>query len=322
MTIPARLHFCLIGTSLPWAYVFAVLSAAERSGLSEIVLHHTDLIEDGEALRALKGAPRVCLSPVEPMSFLTQTGQMLGLGDRLALLYRGLASPVIRSDILRVAILYAHGGIYLDLDTVTVASLLPLTGVPQFVGSEFIVWPHFVRISRSPTLWARHLALDLLRKALRKIPHGWQAFRKIERLYSLHVNNAAMGAEANSSLFSSYLHAMLDLSPERQMQRYALGPKLLQEVVQHHRPDDLTIQEPQVFYPLPPEISEHWFRPVRVVRLDEVLSTQTRVVHWYASVRTKPLVAQISPGYVRQHRERQLYSALVCSCIDELPEAA
>ncbi len=322
MTIPARLHFCLIGTSLPWAYAFAVLSAAERSGLAEVVLHHTDSLEDGEAMRALKSAPRVSLSAVDPMRFLTQIGHRLGLGDGLALLYRGLPSPVIRSDILRVAILYAHGGIYLDLDTVTVASLLPLTGVPYFVGSEFIVWPQFVRASRSPVLWARHLALDLLRKALRRIPDGWQAFRKIEKLYSLHVNNAAMGGEANSSLFSSYLHAMLDLSPERQRQRYGLGPKLLQEVVQHHQPDDLTIQEPQVFFPLPPEISEHWFRAVRVVRLNKVLSAQTRVVHWYASVRTKPLVAQITPRYVREHRERQLYSALVCSCIRELPEAA
>ncbi len=322
MTIPARLHFCLIGTSLPWAYAFAVLSASERSELPEIILHHTDPLDDGEALRALRRAPRVSLSRVDPMSFLTRTGHLLGLGDRLALLYRGMPTPVIRSDILRAAILYADGGIYLDLDTVTVASLLPLTGLAQFVGSEFIVWPHFVRVSRSPLVWARHLALDLLRKALRSMPHGWQLFRKIEKLYVLHVNNAVMGAQARSSLFSRYLHAMLDLSPDRQGQRYALGPKLLQQVVGHHRSGDLTIQEPQVFYPLPPEISEHWFRTVRVVRLDEVLSTQTRVVHWYASVRSKPLVAQISPGYVREHRERQLYSALVCSCIHELPRAA
>ena len=77
-----------------------------------------------------------------------------------------------------------------------------------------------------------------------------------------------------------------------------------------------------MFYPLAPEISEHWFRTVRVVRLNEVLSADTRVAHWYASVRTRPLVAQISPRYVREHRGRQLYSALVCSCIRELPEAA
>ena len=45
MTIPARAHFCWIGTRLPWAYAFAVLSAAERSELPEIVLHHTDVLD-------------------------------------------------------------------------------------------------------------------------------------------------------------------------------------------------------------------------------------------------------------------------------------
>ena len=42
MAIPARVHFCWIGASLPWAYAFAILSAAGRSGLAEIILHHTD----------------------------------------------------------------------------------------------------------------------------------------------------------------------------------------------------------------------------------------------------------------------------------------
>jgi hypothetical protein len=54
-------------------------------------------------------------------------------------------------------------------------------------------------------------------------------------------------------------------------------------VVGRYARDDLTIQEPHVFYPLPPEISEHWFRIGRSVRLDAVLLPETRVVHWYAS---------------------------------------
>ena len=60
----------------------------------------------------------------------------------------------------------------------------------------------------------------------------------------------------------------------------------------------------------------------RRVRLEAVLSPETRVVHWYASVRSRAKVAAIDPSYVRKHRERQLYSALVCACIRDLPEAA
>lgn len=321
MTIPARVHFCWIGTRLPWAYVFAILSAAERSGLPEVILHHTDALEDGTELSALTGAVGVTLHRIDPIACLTDVGDELGVGDQLAVLYEKLDSPVKRTDILRVAILLQQGGIYLDLDTVTVSSLLPLLDAAQFVGCEYIVWPHFVRASRSPAWWARSLALDLLRKALCRMTDGWKNFRRVERFYYRGINNAVMGAEPNSYLFARYLCAMLTITPERLQQAYALGPDLLQDIIDHDRPNDLIVHDPRVFYPLPPEISEHWFHIGDNVRLDAVLSAETRVVHWYASVRTKSRVALITPTYVREHQKHQLYSALVCSCVSSLPEA-
>ena len=322
MTIPARVHFCWIGTRLPWAYVFAVLSAAERSEMAEIVLHHTDILEDGAELRALKTAPRVRLSRIDAQACLTEAGDKLGVGGGLAALYRRLDSPVMRTDVLRAAILYLQGGVYLDLDTITTASFLPLLDTPQFVGTEFIVWPHAVRASRSPVVWARHLTLDVLRKVLRRLPQGWRTFRRVEKFYFRGVNNAVMGAEANSRLMAEYLRAMLGVPAERLAEAYALGPDLLQDVVDRYRHGDLTVEAPAVFYPMPPRISEQWFRIDPRARLSAVLSAETRVVHWYASVRTKSRVALIDPKYVEAHRERQLYSALVCSCIAKLPDAA
>lgn len=322
MTIPARVHFIWIGTSLPWAYVFAVLSAAEKSEMEEIILHHTDALEDSAGLAALRRSPRVQLSRIDAIAYLTRAGHELGVGGELAAIYPGLDNPAMRSDVLRAAILYQQGGVYLDLDTVTTASLLPLLEARQFVGCEYIVWPHFVRASQSPALWARSLTLSLVRKTMRHAPHGWETFRRIEKFCYRGINNAVMGAEANSRLFADYLRAMLTVPPERRAQTYALGPDLLHEVITRYDRDDLTVHEPQVFYPLPPEISEHWFRIGRDVRLNDVLSAETRVVHWYASVRTKSRVALIDPEYVREHRDRQLYSALVCSCIRDLPETA
>jgi len=322
MTIPARVHFCWIGPSLPWAYVFAILSAAERSQLPEIILHHTEALKDGPELRALQAAPRVRLSFIDAKACLDEVGGQLGLGDGLSALFGRLASPVMRSDVLRAAILHRDGGIYLDLDTITTASLLPLLDDAQFVGSEFIVWPQSVRASRSPVVWARHLGLDVLRKVLRRLPQGWKAFRRVERFYFRGVNNAVMGAEAGASLLRDYLRAMVAVPPEQLAEAYALGPDLLQAVVDRYAEGDLVIQEPRVFYPLPPRISELWFRFDRGVRLDAVLSAETRIVHWYASVRTKSRVALINPDYVRAHRDEQLYSELVCSCISELPQTA
>ncbi len=322
MPIPARLHFCWIGTSLPWAYAFAVLSAAERSEVPEIVLHHTDLLEEGDMLRALRAAPGVELRRTDARACLARADGILGLHGALEALYHRLDRPVTRSDVLRAAILFLEGGIYLDLDTVTVASLLPLTRSRNVVGAEFIVWPDAARASRSVLVLGRHLLLDLLRKVLKRMPGGWKAFRRIERLYPRSVNNAVMGAEQGSRMFADYLRSMTRLRPEQQRRLYALGPRLLQDVVRRHAPAELTVEDPHVFYPLPPEISEHWFRTVRRAHLHQVLPAGTRVVHWYASIRSRDLIARITPGYVEENRERQLYSALVHSCIKAMPEAA
>jgi len=322
MTIPARVHFCWIGTRLPWAYVFAVLSAAEHSGFPEVIFHHTDTLDDGPEFRALSAANGVTLHRVDPIAYLTETGAALGLGDRLATLYREIAGrPVMQSDILRAAVLYRQGGIYLDLDTITVAPLAPLCDTANFVGSEYIVWPHFVRASRSPKVWARALILDMMRKALRRAPNGWKAFRGVERFYYRGINNAVIGAEAGSTLAAAYLRAMPAVTPEQRRDAYALGPDLLQVLVDSAA-HDLTVHMPQLFYPLPPEISEHWFRIADTVDLSAALPPETRVVHWYASVRTKSRVAEITPAYVREHRARELYSALVCASISGLPHGS
>lgn len=322
MTIPARGHFVWLGTRLPWAYVFAVLSAAENSELQDITLHHTDTLEVDARLRALELCPRVRLARIDPIACLTEAGHALGIGDQLTAIYRAVDVPAIRTDVLRAAILYLQGGVYLDMDTVTTASLLPLLETPQFVGCERLVWPYFARTSRSPAVWCRTLSLDLVRKLMRRLPGGWRMFRRVERFCYTCINNAVMGAEAKSPLCADCLRAMAAMAPERWSEPYALGPDLLQEMVGRFPDSELTVEDPRVFYPLPPQISEHWFKVGRGVRLEAVLYPQTRVVHWYASVRTAPKVAAIDPEYVRQHRHRQLYSALVCSCIRNLPAAA
>ncbi len=286
--------------------------------MQKIILHHTDELEDGPQLRALISTAGVTLARTEPLACLTEAAARLDLGDRLTELYQRLTSPVMRSDLLRVAILYLQGGVYLDLDTITVGSLLPLLDVPAFAGSEFIVWPQFVLKSRSLALWSKVLALDLARKLLRMMPNGWILFQRIEKSYFVAANNAIMGAEPKSPVLAAYLKAMVSLPPARQTQPYALGPELLQEIVEQMPGTALTIQEPRVFFPLGPEISEHWFRASGNVHLNKVLFPETRVVHWYASVRGKSRVAQINPDYVKAHRSTQLYAALAYANIRQL----
>ncbi len=315
MTIPALGHSVWIGPRLPWAYAFAVLSAARQGGLDEIVLHHTDELADDAPVRSLAREPGVRLARTDPIARLLEAGAALGTGEALADLYRRLPGPVARADLLRAAILYLEGGVYLDLDTVTTASLLSLLSARAFVGSEFIVWPLAVRNSRSPLVWARHLGLDLARKAMRRMPDGWRAFRKVENHYFRGINNAVMGCAAGDAFFAKYLGAMLALPRESQGRPYALGPDLLQELAGAGSRDGLVVHAPGVFYPLGPEISAHWFRFHRRVDLSSALRPETRIVHWYASVGGTPPVADITPDYVRRNRERQLYSALVWAAL-------
>ena len=142
------------------------------------------------ALAALKQTPCVRLSRVDPLAYLLHAGQKLGAGDGLTVTYRRLTNPAARIDMLRAAILYLEGGIYLDMDTVTTSSLLPLLNTRQFVGCEFIIWPHFARTSRSPALWARSLTLDVTRKMISSL-RGPQSYR-INRLKSVFLARSPM----------------------------------------------------------------------------------------------------------------------------------
>jgi hypothetical protein len=321
MGIPPRLHFCWIGSHLPWAYAFAPLSAAVRAGVQEIILHHTDELEEGPVLGALQAADGLRLHHLSPKACLVPVQESLSLGSALTDLYGQLASPVQRSDLLRAAILFAEGGVYMDLDTVTVAPLTPLLDARQFLGVEQIVWPHWIYGSREPLVWAKHLALDVARNALRLSPGGWRGFRLIQNWYVTAVNNAVMGGEPGAPLFAAALRRMASLSSNPSLGRYALGPDLYQSLLQIQEFPGLVVHAPARFYPFPPEISEHWFRPCRRAgaTLAEVLSSETVVAHWYGSVRARRSVEHISPVTVRALAPRQLYSALVRAVLPELP---
>ena len=320
MAIPHRLHFCWIGPVLPWAYGFAVLSAAANAGMAEVVLHHTDALQDGPVLQAMNAANKVVLHRLDPKACLEPVQQALDLGTALTGLYARLDRPVQRSDLLRAAILFAEGGVYLDLDTVTVAPLTGLLGARQFIGAEPIVWPQWIYRSRSPLLWGKHLGLDLLRKALRAAPQGWRAFRAVQGWYVTAVNNAVMGGEPGAELFADALRAMAALPATANPGPYALGPDLYQALLAARKYPGLVVHPPALFYPLPPQISDHWFRPCRQAGalLAKALPPETRVVHWYNSASRSADLTRISPDQVRTLASRQLYSALLQASLPAL----
>jgi hypothetical protein len=306
--VPKVAHFIWYGASFPWLNALALQSAHDHGGLDRVVLHFDGRLDAGLLDRLRASMPRLETRPIDSV----RTLDAVQLGPRLDQLYAQLQAPAAKANVLRTAILCSEGGIYLDIDTVTLAPLGPLLD-RAFCGSEPIAFPEQVMRSKRPDVWARALALHGARLVLREAPHGYRAFRAIEGLYTRAANNAVLGAPAQHAFIRALLQAMLDLPESQRLVRFALGTHLLQRTIASYRGDDFVVHPPALFYPLGPEISRHWFRiepAARGVELDDVLHPTTLIVHWYASVRNREIVDRMDAAFVREHAKRQLLSAL------------
>jgi len=308
--IPAIAHFVWFGESFPWLNALAIVSAAEVGGFERLVLH-TDCAPE-VVLRhvGLARLSRFEVRPIDLAAIAENAGRELGCVQRL---FEAMRGPAARSDVLRALILAGEGGVYLDMDTVTVSSFAELRQrSAAFVGQERICFPNWTFARPSVAAKVKAYVLSAARFALTVAPRGYRAFAAIEQYYSLAVNNAVLGAEAHHPFIEAYVSAMLDLPPAQAARRFAVGPHLLAELARQFvsRPTPVLLLASDVFYPLAPVISEHWWRRVHAPALSEVLSPDTIVVHWYASVRSRQLAQRVDPDYVRRMRDCQLFSAL------------
>lgn len=304
--IPALGHFIWFGRSFPWVNELAVRSALVRGRLERVILHHDGAIPEAalDRLRALDGFEARLVDP--GASFAAAEAPELGR------VYAALERPNARANVLRAVLLLAEGGVYLDMDTVTVRPLEPLLSDGAFCGEERVVWPAWVKRSRRPDVLVRALVQDGLRFGCAMSPRGWRLFRRVEGWYPTAVNNAVLGAAPGHPFVRALVDAMIRLPEARRRVPYALGTHLLQtEVATWADPDaPVRVHPPEVFYPLGPVLSRHWFGEAEGVFLDEVVGPSTRVVHWYASVRTRAVVPSIGPEHVRARADRELFSAL------------
>lgn len=318
-TIPAVAHFIWFGRSLLWVHLLAIRSAAERGGFSAVVLHHSDDLTSSPWWNELSALPNFEARRLDPTQLLTKCPR----GTELLRVYAELESPAAKANVIRAAVLFLEGGTYLDTDTVTLTSFEPLLapgGV--FCGEERINRPYVQRMSRSLKVVIPMFFRRVVRSALREAPRGWKAFRRIEHFYPAAVNNAVLGSEPGHPFIANLIDRMVELPPERRRIRYALGTHLLQQAVAGWSGSGLRIMPPQVFYPLGPEISIHWFRKTRRAHVSEVVTPQTILVHWYASVRTGPIVPAIDQEYVKAQSQTQLFSALAVPFVENRTAAA
>ena len=305
--IPGVAHFVWFGRTLPWVYALGLRSAARRGEFEKVVLHHADPLEVGEGTESLRGERRIECRRFDATTVFDALGR---LATPLRRLLDELTAPAAQANVVRAAILAAEGGVYLDTDTVTVRSFRPLLDAGAFCGAERIVLPPEVVRSRNPAVWAAAGLRLAVRDVLRRVPGGHRAFGRIQDLFPAAVNNAVLASEPGHPFVLDLLRRMVELPAARRLVRFALGTHLLGDAITTTNKCKPVVHPPAVFYPLAPEISEHWFREDRRPRLEGAVAAETVSVHWYASVRTAALVPRIDPAYVRARAGRQLFSAL------------
>jgi hypothetical protein len=316
--IPARAQFIWIGDDFPWLNFAAVASAARRGGFEQLIVHHSDELGQQRHFRALER-----IANVEARRLDAEAVIEAAAGPRLVDRYRMLLAPAARSNVLRLALLRREGGVYLDFDTVTCRDLGALRAETGFFcGAERIAFPASLEERRNPLAWGGAYLRSALRDLARRSASGVTAFRRIERHYATCVNNAVIGARADHPLLAELCERMLALPEKRAVKRYALGTSLLQNALSARAEPDYVVHAPEVFYPLAPEISEHWFRSDSKATLAEVVSEQTRVVHWYASVRTREIAPRIDPEFMRGSSAPRLITSLLEEVLGYAPRSS
>jgi hypothetical protein len=189
-----------------------------------------------------------------------------------------------RSNLLRYALLFHRGGVYVDFDVLARRPLHDLAGGGAFVGAER-VWSH--DRSRVEGRWRPSMAVGTI---------GWSVcwllkwidsrcfagrFRVAHGLglldpfwTTLQVNNAVIGAPPGSPFVLELLRSCLLVDPAV---RYALGPSLVSDVV-HAHPHLVRVLPEPVLYAVPPGES-HRLLHDRHLRLED----RAALIHWVQS---------------------------------------
>jgi hypothetical protein len=311
--IPSIAHFVWYGTTLPYLHALAIRSAATHGAFDSVRLHHTDRLDPLPHVKALEGLPNFELVKLDDRALCEEAS-----GPSLADLVGALQSPVARSNLVRTALVYRDGGVYLDMDTLTIRAFDEVRATaPGFLGEEHIVFPGEVVSSWDPRVKAKAYLKTAIRDVYRRLPRGYRYFPRIEQYYHRAVNGAVMGGEPGHAFFEAYLSAMTRVPRARWNKPHALGTHLIQATLKQYAGDDLHVFPPPYFYPLPPEISAHWFRIYREgVDPLEVLDPVTCCVHWYASVRTKKIVNTMDETELRRLASQQLFAGLAARVLE------
>jgi hypothetical protein len=284
--IPNRYHFVWFGRDFPFTHALAIRSLARTCAPEAIVLHVSeDLVGVEHFDKVAADVPALVQRRLDIDQLLAGSEGFDGSALRavyLDLLERKRWAAL--SDILRYLILLREGGVYLDFDIIAVRDLRPvLQSCQGFCGRERILVPARVYRGRRWTSYLRTSPLDLLRLICSRTTVGIDWWKRIEHLYPAAINGAVLGLEAGHALAREALAAVPALVPALERRRPAIGPDLLQDLIDGKLRTDMKVFDTSAFYPLGPTMAVHYFRKTAQVETvaRKVVTDATYVVHWY-----------------------------------------
>ena len=203
-----------------------------------------------------------------------------------------------RSNLIRYALLYLRGGIYLDFDVLVVRSMKDLLGYSAFIGEE-VVWASDEQHQNGSLLeflWPRNLLWLFSHIAMWCDSHLFHGrMRMANRLNwtlgmwsKLQLNNAVIGSARHSDFLFDVLSGVSD---SNLAVRYSTGPTLVESV---SNSTNATFERlsPSAFYSIPPGQTYRLFYDANYV-----LPCDSYCIH-YAASNHKTFVDNFSPTQV------------------------
>ena len=281
--IPNQYFYIWTGSSFPYLNLLAVKSLLLADDSATAVVYIVGPEPQNDNFENLRALERVSIVGIEPEAVFSQLPtDIKSAGTIFHKIPESSASA--RSNILRYALLYLNGGVYLDFDTVVTQPLSDLAGHQCFIGEEN-VWAgngDLVAGKWWVCLYPRNL-FWLTSWLLRRADSAWfsgklhiaRALEKTDAIWSKkQPNNAVMGAVATSPFIRELLLACLDADFTV---RYATGPTLVTQVAANF-PHLVSVLPVNYFYSVAPGESFRFFADQTLT-----LPSEAYLIHYAAS---------------------------------------
>ena len=293
LPVPGRVHFVWTGPGFALGQRLAIDSVRLTNPELEVVLHLVGACPPTTELERLHVRSGVTIrerSANEVLAAADDHGQLLETYQRIP-----ARAASAQSNLLRYAILWQEGGIYLDLDVLVLRSLSSLRSQPCTLGAELVWRADEARVAGELDWWMLRPALAFASaQALRRggvavgapVPERWH--RWLEGAWSLAQPNNAVIAAAPRAPF---VGALLSRAPQVDATvRFRLGPTLVREVAQA-QPHAVRLLPPEALYCVPPSQSFRFFHDRRLT-----LPEQALLIHYVSSNHHRELATLAQHG--------------------------